>query len=314
MGRNGAVAGRRRFEYLDRSLGLFYADVIHRLLLYFLLAVLFMIGGLLALALYRGPGVLISNMSFTTVYALHTSLVFTLCHFGVDFLVARLWPSWGGYGRRTVGQQWLIWAGGLAVALVVHRTLVRCLVHLYAPEVIEYYRSRGQAHPSHLSVVLYGLPYWAAASWLAITVALKRQRRLASTIFGGKPLASQAGRADGSLEIQVDGVPRELPYEKITHITVEDHYCRIHYISGQGRRDVLIRHPLQQMSRKLPDDRFVQVHRSHVVNLDHVTGLTRRGRSLRIVLGDVQLPLSRHRRPQVHPRLSSAIEDRPGQV
>ncbi|MBU0513611.1 MAG: hypothetical protein KJ621_02450, partial [Proteobacteria bacterium] len=81
MAQPESIAGRGRQltkNYLAQPLGAFYADFTSRLLLYFLLAGLFFVEVLLALAVYKGPSILVSHMAFSTVYALHTALAFTL--------------------------------------------------------------------------------------------------------------------------------------------------------------------------------------------------------------------------------------------
>ena len=64
----------------------------------------------------------------------------------------------------------------------------------------------------------------------------------------------------------------KIPHAQITRITVEDHYSRILFASGNGDdlRNVLIRLPLKKLLQALPKDAFVQIHRSHAVNLRHV--------------------------------------------
>jgi DNA-binding LytR/AlgR family response regulator len=57
--------------------------------------------------------------------------------------------------------------------------------------------------------------------------------------------------------------------------------------------------PLRQLLSKLPEDRFVQIHRSYLVNLDRVKGVE--GNQLRI--GSKLLPVSRNNREHVLQRL-----------
>ena len=94
----------------------------------------------------------------------------------------------------------------------------------------------------------------------------------------------------------------------ITHVTVEDHYCRISYTIGNGLRSKMIRLPLKELLRKLPNAHFLRIHRSHVVNRKHVSRLMKKGRDYKIVLQrwNVELPVSRSRFRDLHPRLKSA--------
>lgn len=87
----------------------------------------------------------------------------------------------------------------------------------------------------------------------------------------------------------------------IRNIVVEDHYCYIHYQSGGGyaKRDLGI--PLREMLALLPQD-FVQVHRSHIVNLEQIVSISRINRNTFLILsGDYGVPVSRHRLEDVLP-------------
>ena len=93
----------------------------------------------------------------------------------------------------------------------------------------------------------------------------------------------------------------------IRNVVVEDHYCYVHYQYGGGyvKRDLAM--PLRDVLALLPSD-FVRVHRSHVVNLEHIVCINRRNRSIRVILdGDYEVPVSRHRLEEVLPSLRQQI-------
>ena len=107
----------------------------------------------------------------------------------------------------------------------------------------------------------------------------------------------QAGRTDFSLRA-----------DSIRNIVVEDHYCYVHFQreDGYAKRDLGL--PLREVRGLLPD-RFIQVHRSHIVNLQHVTSIQRRQRRIRVVLsGGYEVPVSRHRLDDVLPLLRKQLE------
>ena len=94
----------------------------------------------------------------------------------------------------------------------------------------------------------------------------------------------------------------------ITHVTVEDHYCLIHHSTGNGLKSKMIRLPLKEMLLKLPREHFLQIHRSHVVNVGHISCLAKERRDHKVVLQhfDVELPVSRSRFKDLPPRLKVA--------
>jgi len=95
----------------------------------------------------------------------------------------------------------------------------------------------------------------------------------------------------------------------IRNVAVEDHYCYVHYRHEDGytKRDLAM--PLRDVFAMLPSD-FVQVHRSHIVNLHHIASIKRKGRGIYLSLdGDYEVPVSRHRLENVLPLIRQQISD-----
>ncbi len=311
-------------NYLSTPLKDFYVFGVNRLLLYCLLACFFMLAGILAWAVYISPHFLIKEMSFTTVYALHNAVAYTLCHYLVDALANRLWPAWAGYEKRTVGRQWAIWSGGFVLGFILQRTLVRALVHVYALDTVASLSNHPGFPPTHLTMTLAMPPFWIISIAAVIYVALKRQQAQQfgypydiKAVLNSSPDSNEADQAaldspdesplSGVLVVNADIGELKIPHASITHITVEDHYSRIFFSggNGDGLRNVLIRQPLKKLLQDLPRDAFVQIHRSHVVNLSHVERVEKEGRECRLVLNTagIDLPVSRYRLPHIKPML-----------
>ena len=304
--------------YLNASLAEFYTQGVNRLMLYCLLACFFLVAALSAWIILAGPGYMFRRMAFTTVYALHTALTYTLCHYLADLGANRILPAWGGHEHRTVGRQWVVWSAGLLLGFFLHRTMLLNLVPYYAPELAAKAMKYPDLFPTHLTFALLVPPIWLACVFLAIRAALARQQvgeRTATGKTNAPPglieAAPRPGAAAGALKVTSDAGEMEILLAAITHISVEDHYSRIFYRQdGSGRlRDVLIRMPLKALERQLPPAAFVQIHRSHLVNLEHVSALTRDGRQSRVALdaAGLELPVSRHRLPHIRPLLGRAI-------
>ena len=288
--------------HMQTSVGGFYSQPTNRLLIYFVLGGIFILEGLLALAFYKGPSLLISHMAFTTVYALHTALTYTGCQLAVDILACRLLPDWGCYPKRTVGRQWLVWSAGFMLAFIVHRTVVLCLVHFYAPEVVAYYADPQHTRPSATVAFFYTLPYWSAGVFLAVSIIVHVQKKLFSKASCD---ALKRKEACGSLKVSTDSRIFQIPHLLIVHITVEDHYSRIYYLKNNVLQNVLIRMPLRALQQSLPTDHFFQIHRCHLVNLRHVYGLSKNRRELKMkwAQNGGKLPVSRNRLPDLRRRL-----------
>ena len=66
--------------------------------------------------------------------------------------------------------------------------------------------------------------------------------------------------------------------------------------------------PLRDILALLPDEDFVQVHRSHIVNLQHVQSVARHNRAIRLMLSDgFEVPVSRHRLESVLPKIKASL-------
>lgn len=98
-----------------------------------------------------------------------------------------------------------------------------------------------------------------------------------------------------------------LSEETIRNVVVEDHYCYLYYRGNDGfeKRDLAM--PLRDVLTLLPAY-FVQVHRSHIVNPNHIVSIRRKQRNLRVILdGGYEVPVSRHRLDEVLPALQQQI-------
>ncbi len=306
-------------RYFRQNLGDFYSHSANRLLLYPFIFSFFLVECTTFWLFYLGSSFVRAHMAFVTVYSLHKAAVYTLSIFTADFLAHHMVPSLGGYKDRTVGRQWLIWSLGLAAGFVLQRTMVKSLVPVYAPEVIDYFRARPQLRLSTGTLLMVLLPYWIAVVFVTLQVVLSKQRirQLADSLTvipDGQPttetpsLDQPNSQPAGLLNWGGANGGPAIALADITHVTVEDHYCRVNYAAGNGLKSEMIRLPLREMLRKLPEDHFLHIHRSHVVNAGHIARVSRSGRDCKVVLKfyDVKLPISRSRTKALLPRLKSA--------
>lgn len=97
----------------------------------------------------------------------------------------------------------------------------------------------------------------------------------------GKPSAE---RIDGSLTIKSGYDLHKVGYSEIVYIESDSEYVT-YYLD---QRKIMSNQRLKVLEKELPEDRFMRVHRSYIVNRDKVTGL--KGRDL--ILGTVKVPVS----------------------
>ena len=92
--------------------------------------------------------------------------------------------------------------------------------------------------------------------------------------------------AEKSLEIMVSRHSEYVPYSDIYYISGNNRNCLIHTRTGNYNPYCSV----QQMDEELEDSRFLHVHRSHVINLDHVVAVLRDRVAMR---DDALLPIRR---------------------
>ena len=108
----------------------------------------------------------------------------------------------------------------------------------------------------------------------------KTLERIRSRIEG----AATAAPAERLTRLFVRDGDRILPLAigDVVRLEAADDYVTVH----SGGREFLVGLTLQEFEHRLPPDRFVRVHRSHIVNLDHVTSIEPHDRRLVVRMRD----------------------------
>jgi two-component system LytT family response regulator len=95
-----------------------------------------------------------------------------------------------------------------------------------------------------------------------------------------------------------------VPLDEIAWIRAQDYYAELHCAG----RTHLLREPLRDLVKRLDPERFMQIHRSVIVQLSRVVELraTDGGEALAVLSDGTALPISRARRSEVYARLGVA--------
>jgi two-component system LytT family response regulator len=104
--------------------------------------------------------------------------------------------------------------------------------------------------------------------------AVERARRSLHAESDERPaermrVALESERAMTRVFVRDRGRILPIPAQEIVRLEAEDDYVGLH---ARGRR-FLVYLPLGEFERRLDPERFLRVHRSHIVNLDHVSAL-----------------------------------------
>jgi len=299
----------RLMHYWSAPLGCFYRLPANRFFGYAMLTLLAGLSTFVALEVYAILAPYnATSLSFKAIYAWQTGLNFGLCLFLIDALCKGCIDDWGAYQNRTVGRNWSIWFVAYVVAFVVERTLIYQSISLYRPQIYDFLETFPDLRPDFWSSFTYCLPFWFAISFFLIRFAKEQAAKADAkqTLVEGKRGEQVPA---GTIRLKIGRTFQYLRCEHISHISVEDHYSRIHMQDGSGYREIFKKVSLKELLAMLPQDRFFQIHRSHAVNIEFVTGFKKSGRSHAVVLKNAgrPLPVSRHRIPHLRPVLEGRI-------
>ena len=305
------------FQFLFLPIGPFYGRFSHRLLTSLLLAACLISGVFLALVMAGGGGLISERLPLACTLALYLAVVFTASHVLSDLAANHLGPLRMRYGSRNVGKQCLVLFIGLALGFWVHGRIFPDLMQMCA-----------QSSASQVPISLALVPLLCAVLYACVFMVPMCQHE-AEPIDADSPgdyslLASPSlNKAEipqqqpvhqslsNKVGFRVDGRRVIIPIKAISHVSTEDHYCRVYFQSGQGLKDLLVRETLRGLAGRLRSENFVRIHRSHMVNKKQVTAYKRMGRKHWLLLGPsaAPLPISRRRQAEVKDALADASQD-----
>ncbi len=233
------------------------------------------------------------------------------------------------FGEMNYGKQWLLVFTKFLIGWGVYIVVEGIAIPPTFPEYLD--MPEGRQNFIHFLRVL---PIWFIVTYMIFQMEIKKtlaknleqarqinqlldQRSREFSSFGTAILAQENSNAPrpSSAESQKFKFSRnnqieELNPEIISHISVEEHYSSIFVKTVKDVEEIQVRLSLKEALNQLPQDSFIRIHRSHVINLSHVSHIEQTARSYQIFLGDNEfaLPLSRHRVPQVLPVLQEFLK------
>lgn len=283
-------------NYFSLSLDAFDDNFEQRLSLYLVYGLLIGVITFLSLnilGIIRGYPVI---QAFQGMYSWHTTLNFTLCFFLI-LKVSRFIRSRSEDPEAwQVIDLWIVGITSFAIAFLLQRTAVYAGVEQYNPSLIEYYNLNPQARPRFLIMLAWCALFWFPTFIILVQIALWKQERYRRYCAGARVPEIRRWSLDGGKALV--NIP------DITHISMEDHYAKICWQQTGLKKEKLVRLSLKEAIKQLPQDRFIQIHRSHLINLDHAEGLKREKQKWMVEIGGADLPVSRGRLPTVKTILS----------
>jgi len=104
-----------------------------------------------------------------------------------------------------------------------------------------------------------------------------------------------------TIEIKKDKLRFSIPVQNILYVKSEHVYCRIFFLNDQC---VLQRVSLEKLLVKLPQEQFLRVHRSFLVNMAYIVKFN----SKKMLVGTTVIPIGRTWRSQTLTKLRPTKE------
>lgn len=124
--------------------------------------------------------------------------------------------------------------------------------------------------------------------------ALRRVRATDAAVPQDNSRADASFRYDDLFFYEEGRQPRFIRIADIHHITAEGNYTALHLTEGP---DAWTTTTLSEWTEQLPDTHFVRIHRSTIVNANHVERIERQpNNTFRVFVGQADAPLSMSRR------------------
>lgn len=93
-----------------------------------------------------------------------------------------------------------------------------------------------------------------------------------------------------SLFFRENGVDRRVQIDDILYVKSLQNYVQIYL---KGKRNIVVHQTLKRMIETLPAGKFVQIHRSYVIQFRHIQSID----GYTLVLSETVLPIARERKP-----------------
>jgi DNA-binding LytR/AlgR family response regulator len=96
-------------------------------------------------------------------------------------------------------------------------------------------------------------------------------------------------RDNETIAVELAGVTRFIARRDVRYVESHGDYARLHTATGSH----LVRMPMATLEERWAEAGFIRIHRSYLVSLNHVTEVRMAGEHGSVLLGDVELTVSR---------------------
>lgn len=140
----------------------------------------------------------------------------------------------------------------------------------------------------------------AAVDYLLKPVRTERLERSIARVVEALRPAAAAAPADELITVTLGGTTRMIRRDDVRYVQAQGDYTRLCTAEG----GFLVRVPMADLERQWADAGFVRVHRSYLVSLAHASQIRLGTDHPAVVVGGVELPVSRRMLPGLRDRLA----------
>ncbi|MCP4295078.1 MAG: LytTR family transcriptional regulator, partial [Proteobacteria bacterium] len=184
--------------------------------------------------------------------------------------------QWGEFKSLTIGKTWILSFLGLVLGISVW-------------QLFQFDKRVGTASMGGVEMLIKIFPIWFLIAFLLNNMVIKRKQDDVIQEFNLNNFSMATNqRVTGNSE--VDSERDEISQRNLTinlrdqnfvisdivYIRVEEHYCSIFSLEEGSLIENHVRSPLKEILDELQNRDFIQIHRSHAVNLHFVSQIKRK--------------------------------------
>ena len=202
-------------------------------------------------------------------------------------------------------------SGAEAVRLLSERTVDAAFLDIHMPGLSGFDLARALTRFEHRPALVFVTAdedqALAAFEFAAVDYLLKpvRAERLTRTldrvIEGLRGTPTGAVTRPELVAVTLGGTTRMIRRDDVRYVQAQGDYARLH----TDESSFLVRIPLSDLERQWAEAGFLRVHRSYLVQLDHVTRLRGGAGHATVTIGAVELPVSRRLQPALREALDA---------
>lgn len=110
-------------------------------------------------------------------------------------------------------------------------------------------------------------------------------------------LSDKKNKNCSSIILNLSSGMEKIETQMISHISIQENYSSIYIFLNSDYKELIVRSTLKELLKKLPENDFIQVHRSHIINQNFVQKYERvqNGFKLSIKHSSIEVPVSKRR-------------------